>query len=114
MDPDQNVFFNQLTRVLPPFFKRLLLEAEVAVGDVDHFLLHQPSIPLFEHSMKLLNMIPRSKVFDFFSKYGNVVSAEMPIMLDEGISSGRIKQGNIVCMVTYGAGFTMAGMVMRY
>jgi len=114
MDPDQNVFFDQLTRVLPPFLKRLLLEADVAVEDIDHFLLHQPSIPLFEHSLKLLKMIPRSKVFDFFSRYGNIVSAEMPVMLDEGIRSGLIKRGDLVCIVTYGAGFTMAGLVMRY
>ncbi len=114
MDPDQNVFFDQLTRVLPPFFNRLLLEADVAAEDVDHFLLHQPSIPLFEHSLKLLKMIPRAKVFDFFAKYGNVVSAEMPIMLAEGIQSGHIKRGDLICMVTYGAGFTMAGLVMRY
>lgn len=114
MDPDQNVFFDQLSRVLPPFFKRLLVEADVAVEDIDHFLLHQPSGPLFNHSMKLLKMIPRAKVFDVFSRYGNLVAAEMPVMLRDGVQSGRIKRGDLVCMVTYGAGFTMAGLVMRY
>lgn len=114
MDPNQNVFFDQLTRVLPPFFKRLLLEADVGVEDIDHFLLHQPSKPLFEHSLRLLQVVPREKVFDFFPKYGNVVSAELPVMLAEGISSGRIRRGDRLCMVTYGAGFTMAGLVMQY
>lgn len=114
MDPDQNVFFRQLARVLPPFFKRLLLAAKVSVDDVDHFFLHQPSRPLFEHSLQLLKAVPREKVFDSFSKYGNIVAAELPVMLAEGISSGRIKRGDLICMVTYGAGFTMAGLVMRY
>jgi 3-oxoacyl-[acyl-carrier-protein] synthase-3 len=114
MDPNQNIFFDQLTRVLPPFFQRLLKAAEVTVDQIDHFLLHQPSGPLFEHSLKLLKAIPRAKVFDSFATYGNLVAAEMPVMLDEGIRSGRIKRGDIVCMVTYGAGFTMAGLIMHY
>lgn len=114
MDPDQNVFFRELTRVLPPFFKRLLLEARVTIDHIDHFFLHQPSRPLFEHSLQLLKVVPREKVFDFFPKYGNIVSAELPVMLAEGISSGRIKRGHLICMVTYGAGFTMAGLVMQY
>ena len=114
MDPDQNVFFDQLTRVLPPFFKRLLLEADVAIEDIDHFFLHQPSAPLFEHSLKLLKMIPRSKVLDLFATYGNIVSAEMPVMLEEGIKTNRVKRGDLICMVTYGAGFTMAGLIMRF
>lgn len=114
MDPDQNVFFRELSRVLPPFFKRLLLDAEVTVDDIDHFFLHQPSRPLFEHSLQLLNTIPREKVCDSFSKYGNIVAAELPVMLAEGVSSGRINRGDHICMVTYGAGFTMAGLVMQY
>lgn len=114
MNPNQNVFFDQLTQILPPFFKRLLLEANVAVEDIDHFLLHQPSGPLFEHSLKLLTIVPRSKMFDFFPRYGNIVAAEMPVILSEGVQTGRIKRGDLVCMVTYGAGFTMAGLIMQY
>jgi len=114
MDPNQNVFFDQLSRVLPPFFKRLLLEADVAAEDIDHFFLHQPSQPLFEHSLKLLRMIPRAKVYDAFHKYGNIVAAEMPVVLNEAIQNGQVKRGDLVCMVTYGAGFTMAGMVFQY
>jgi len=115
MDPDQNVFFRELSRVLPPFFKRLLLDAEVTVDEIDHFFLHQPSRPLFEHSLQLLKAIPREKVVvDSFPKYGNIVAAELPVMLAEGISSCRIKRGDRICMVTYGAGFAMAGLVMQY
>lgn len=114
MDPNQNVFFDQLSRVLPPFFKRLLLKAEVTVEDVDHFFLHQPSRPLFEHSLKLLKKVPREKVLNFFPSYGNIVAAELPVMLGESVRNGYIKRGDLICMVTYGAGFTMAGLVVRY
>jgi len=114
MDPDQNVFFRELSRVLPPFFKRLLLDAEVTVDNINHFFLHQPSRPLFEHSLQLLKAIPREKVVNCFPKYGNIVAAELPVILAEGVSSGRIKRGDRICMVTYGAGFTMAGLVMQY
>ena len=114
MSPNQDVFFANLSRVLPPFFDRLLKEADIAVNEVDCFLLHQPSMPLFNHSVKILPDIPRRKVFDCFERYGNLVSAEMPMMLNEGIRTGRIKSGDIVLMLTYGAGFTIAGCVFEY
>ena len=114
MSPNQDVFFSSLSQVLPPFFDRLLQEAGITVKDVDHFLLHQPSMPLFDHSVKILSNIPRSKVFDCFARYGNLVAAEMPMMLSQGVQAGRIKSGDVVLMLTYGAGFTMAGCVFEY
>lgn len=113
MSPSQEDFFSSMEFYFPPFFNRLLEEAGVTKDQIDCFLLHQPSMPLFEYSLKTLR-IPREKVINYFAKYGNLVSAEMPVYLDEAAREGRIKRGDTVFALAYGAGFTMGGMVLRY
>lgn len=113
MDPNQNTFFKAMEEFLVPFCKHILNQARVSLEDIDVFLMHYASKPLFEHSLRLLK-IPREKTFHRFDKYGNIAAAEMPVFLDEAIREGVIRKGNLVFIVTYGAGFTMAGTVIRY
>jgi 3-oxoacyl-[acyl-carrier-protein] synthase-3 len=113
MSPNQKRFFSLLEHYLPKFVKRILEEAKVKLEDISLFLMHYPSKPLFEHSLKLLG-IPRSKTFHNFKHYGNLVSAEMPVFLDEVIQAGKIKEGDLIFMLPYGAGVTMGGLIMRY
>lgn len=113
MSEDQKVFLSALEFYLPRFVKRILNEAEVKLQDINLFLLHYPSKPLFEYSLKLLG-IPRSKTFNNFIHYGNLVAAEMPVFLDEAISIGRIKKNDLIFILPYGAGFTMGGLIMQY
>jgi len=112
MSPAQEDFFATMDFNLLPFCEQLWNDAGVSKSDIDCFILHQPSMPLFEHSIKSLD-VPRSKTLDYYSKYGNLVSAEIPVYIDEAIRSGRIKQGDTIFALTYGAGFTMGGAVIR-
>lgn len=113
MSSDQKVFFSAMDSYLVPFTKRLLNKAKVGIKDISLFIIHYPSKPLFEHSLKLLH-IPREKTFSSFDCCGNLVAAEMPVFLDEAITAGRIKKGNLVFLLVYGAGFTGGGLIMRY
>ena len=113
MSPDQKKFFAIMDSYLVPSTQHLLNEAGVELEDIDLFFLHYPSKPLFEHSLKLLR-VPREKTFSRFEWYGNLATAEVPVFLDEAINIGRLKKGNLLLIVTYGAGFTGGGLVLRY
>ncbi len=82
-------------------------------NDVDFAILHQPSGPLFEETIKYSG-ISRNKIAQNFERYGNTVSAELPITLDEAIENGKIKRGDILLLVTYGAGINGGCMLLRY
>jgi 3-oxoacyl-[acyl-carrier-protein] synthase-3 len=112
MVEDQPMFFEVLDTVVPPLFNRVLNKAKVNIDDIDLYLLHYPSKPLFERSMKILN-IPREKTFHRFEQYGNLAAAEMPVFIDEATRAGRIKKGDLVFILVYGAGFTMGGSILR-
>ncbi|MBN1586267.1 MAG: hypothetical protein JW937_02430 [Candidatus Omnitrophica bacterium] len=113
MNPEQRVFFDALSDILPPFCDNLMERAGVKKEDIDLFLLHYPSKPLFEHSLKVFP-VPRKKMLTHFNRFANTIAAEMPVLLDEAIRTDRISPGDLVFMVTYGAGFTMAGAILRY
>jgi 3-oxoacyl-[acyl-carrier-protein] synthase-3 len=112
MSPTQEDFFATMDFYLRPFTQRLWREAGVEKNDIDVFLMHQPSMPLFEYSLKALD-IPRPKTLNYFAKYGNLVAAELPVYISEALKTGEIKKGQIVFALTYGAGFTMGGMVIK-
>lgn len=113
MMPDNQLFFNALEKYVVPFFKERLKAVGITPKDVSRFVVHQASMPLFRHTLKVLE-IPEEKVPDHFSKYGNTISAELPLYVTQEINSGRIRKGEILCLLTYGAGFTVGSMILRY
>ncbi|MFQ5680664.1 MAG: 3-oxoacyl-[acyl-carrier-protein] synthase III C-terminal domain-containing protein, partial [Candidatus Omnitrophota bacterium] len=113
MSPDQKMFFKIMDNELVPFAKNIFRNARVDINDIDLFLLHYPSRPLYDNFMKGLN-IPRQKIFNTFPEHGNVIASEMPILLERAINSRRIHSGDLIFMFTYGAGITGGGLIMRY
>jgi len=112
MNPEPGPFHDTMRNVMPVEFKKLLRKAGLTKDDIDLFLLHEPSKPLYELSLKLLG-IPREKTLQNFERYGNTVSAEMPLLLDEAIREKKAKEGDLVLIFTYGAGFTMGSMIFE-
>ena len=109
----RRVFFDMLRKELAPFVESLLKEAGLSKDEIDVAIIHQPSKQLFEAALKSLD-IPREKVIQDFHRYGNTISAELPISLDENVRNGRIKRGDKLLLVTFGAGFNGGAMVLEY
>jgi len=109
----QRTFFEALKDELPPLVQGVLKEASLAIDEIDLVILHQPSRPLFEFALKTLGF-PRGKVVDTFSSFGNTISAELPMTLDQCVRSGRITRGETVLLVTFGAGFSAGAAAMIY
>jgi len=58
--------------------------------------------------------IPDDRVFINITTYGNTSAASIPIALDECIRGGKIKSGDIVILVTFGAGLTWGANVIKF
>jgi 3-oxoacyl-[acyl-carrier-protein] synthase-3 len=54
------------------------------------------------------------KVFINIDKYGNTSAASIPIAMDECISQGKIKKGDIVLLVAFGGGLTWGANVIEF
>ena len=81
--------------------------------DIDLFIPHQANGRIIESTALGLRM-PPEKVFLNLERYGNTSSASIPIALDEAVREGRVKEGELILMASFGAGFTWASSIVRW
>lgn len=93
--------------------KKALHLAKLDISDVDLLIPHQANIRIIEAVAKRLE-IDMDKIFVNLHKYGNVSSASTAIAIDEAKKEGRIKNGDIVVLSSFGGGLCWAGTVIRW
>ncbi|WP_265444047.1 ketoacyl-ACP synthase III [Acetivibrio straminisolvens] len=92
---------------------KLLSESKLTLDEIDYFITSDQSTRIWEAQVKALG-IPFEKSLSLFYKHANTVSAMSPLILDELITSGRLKRGDLVMMHAHGAGASSGGMIFRY
>jgi 3-oxoacyl-[acyl-carrier-protein] synthase-3 len=90
-----------------------LKKAGMDTEDVDYLIPHQANIRIIEATGRRLKL-PPEKVYINIHKYGNVSVATIPIALHELNESGKFKDGTIIVMDAFGAGFTWAALTYRW
>ena len=88
-------------------------KAGLTPSDIDLFIPHQANIRIIESAAERLKL-PMDRVFINLDRYGNTSSASVGIALHEALLSGRIREGNRVVMVGFGAGLTWGACVLEW
>ncbi|UCE22194.1 MAG: 3-oxoacyl-ACP synthase, partial [Candidatus Aminicenantes bacterium] len=81
--------------------------------DIDYLIPHQANIRIIDATGRRLK-VPPEKVVTNIHKYGNVSAASIPIALHELWEEGKLKKGDIIVMVAFGAGFTWGAIAYRW
>ena len=81
--------------------------------DITWFLLHQANKRIIEGIRNIIGG-PEEKYPTIIEKYGNTSSASIPIMLDEMLRAGKIKEGDKIIMSAFGAGFVSAACLWEW
>jgi 3-oxoacyl-[acyl-carrier-protein] synthase-3 len=108
-----NKVFKVAVRAMYESAVKVLSKAKVKTEDIALLVPHQANIRIIEATAKRLN-ISMDKVGINLDRYGNTSAASIPIGLDEAASSGRIKKGDLVLTVAFGAGFTWGGVLIKW
>ncbi|HLO36083.1 MAG TPA: beta-ketoacyl-ACP synthase III [Candidatus Deferrimicrobium sp.] len=82
-------------------------------SDIDLFIPHQANIRIIEAVAKGLGL-PMDKMFVNLDKYGNTSAASIPVALAEAVNEGRVKVGDNVTIVAFGAGFTSGAVTIEW
>ncbi len=90
-----------------------LEKAGLRPEDVDWLVPHQANWRIIDATAKRLNL-PPEKVYVNIDRYGNTSAASIPIALHEMVQRGLLKEGQIVLLVAFGAGFTWGATVIRW
>lgn len=93
--------------------KRVLEKVNLAAEDIDLFVPHQANIRIIDSAAARLSL-PEEKVFKNVDKYGNTSAGSVPIALHEAQSSGRLKPGDLVMTVGFGAGLVWGANLIRW
>ncbi|MEJ1994275.1 MAG: ketoacyl-ACP synthase III [Limibacillus sp.] len=85
---------------------------DLTPGEVDWLVPHQANSRIIEAMARKLNL-PMDQVVMTVDKHANTSSASIPLALYEGISDGRIREGQLALMEAMGGGFTWGSAVAR-
>jgi 3-oxoacyl-[acyl-carrier-protein] synthase-3 len=105
--------FKHAVRSMAESADQALVKAGLTGSDIDLLVPHQANIRIIEATARYAG-IPMEKVFVNIEKYGNMSSATVPVALDEAAEQGRLKTGDNVLLVAFGAGFTWGSAVLRW
>jgi 3-oxoacyl-[acyl-carrier-protein] synthase III len=98
--------------VIGQTLQQIVTGAGLTFDDIDLLIPHQANARIIESAAKL-TAFPADRIFVNVQNYGNTSAASVPIALTEAFEQGRVKAGDTVAMIAFGAGLTWAGAVVR-
>jgi 3-oxoacyl-[acyl-carrier-protein] synthase III len=93
--------------------QELLQRNGLSVGDVRWLVPHQANRRIVDAVTKRVGL-DVDKVMCNIEKYGNTSSATIPVCLSEWSANGRLERGDKVILTSFGAGFTIAAVYLRW
>ncbi len=108
-----NEVFKVAVNTLERIVDETLDDNNLQKSDVDWLVPHQANIRIIAATAKKLKM-SMEQVVVTLENQGNTSSASVLLALNEGISDGRIKRGQIVLLEAFGAGFTWGSALVKY
>jgi 3-oxoacyl-[acyl-carrier-protein] synthase-3 len=108
-----NELFKVAVRSMAEISREVLERAGKQSDEIDLFIPHQANQRITEAVADRLN-VGVEKVYSNIAVHGNTSSASIPIALDECVESGRIKEGDLVLMASFGGGVTWGAVLMEW
>ncbi len=108
-----NELFKIAVREMGNVAVEVLEELGLSKEEVDWLVPHQANIRIISALAKRVG-VPMERVVVNLDRYGNTSAASIPIALAEAVSDGRIKEGDLLLLVAFGAGLTWGAVAMRW
>ena len=113
MQMDGRAVFKWAVRLVEDSARAVLKSAELEIGQVDWWILHQANARILDAATSGLG-VDRAKVIQHMDRYGNTSAASIPIALDETIRAGKIERGSLLLMSGFGAGLAWGTTAFRW
>ncbi|MBX3365617.1 MAG: ketoacyl-ACP synthase III [Phycisphaeraceae bacterium] len=97
--------FKFAVSTFPDVIAQTLDAADLKPDEVDHYICHQSNARILEAARERFGL-PKEKLYVNIDRYGNTVSASVPLCFDELRRAGRVHEGQRVMFVAFGGGLT--------
>jgi len=108
----KRVFKHAVTK-MPTVIMEGMIANNLTLADIDMVIPHQANLRINQMVAQLIGL-PPEKMHNNIQRYGNTTAATIPICLHEAIELGKVKPGNMVCLVAFGAGLTWGSVFLKY
>ena len=105
--------FKFATKAMVDMVETALERNNLKYSDLDLLVPHQVNYRIIETALKKLD-IPEEKIYLNLDRYGNTSAASVPIALREAVERERLKRGDLVLLVAFGAGMTWGYNLVRW
>lgn len=89
-----------------------LKKNNIITDDIDWIIPHQANIRIIDAVIERLN-IPKEKFVVTLAQHANTSAASIPLAYDALAKSGKIKSGDLVLLIGFGAGYTWGTTLVR-
>lgn len=97
--------FKFAVKKFPEVIEETLAASGLGVNEVDHYVCHQANARILEAARSRFGLEEERLTVNIDS-YGNTVGASCPLLFDELRRAGKIKPGQKVMFIAFGAGLT--------
>ncbi|HET9429770.1 MAG TPA: beta-ketoacyl-ACP synthase III [Chitinophagaceae bacterium] len=98
-------------------FPEVIMEALSANGytasDLSLMIPHQANLRIAQFVQQKLKLRD-DQVYNNIDRYGNTTAASIPIALCEAWEKGLVKEGDLICLASFGSGFTWASALLKW
>ncbi len=108
----KKVFKHAVTR-MPAAIMEGMVTNNLKLTDIDMLIPHQANLRINQMVANMIGM-PAEKTHNTIMKWGNTTAASIPMCMYDAIEHGKIKRGDLVCLVAFGAGLTWGSAFLRY
>lgn len=105
--------FRRAVRVMVDSAERALEQAGVTVEDLSLFVPHQANTRIIDAACRRLG-IPAELTANNLASVGNTSAASIPLALAEAVDADRLRPGDLVLLVGFGAGMSWASAVIEW
>ena len=105
--------FRKAVQVMIDLSNEAMEKAGLGPDDIDLLIPHQANSRIISAANSRLN-IPPEKTIEILAWTGNTSTASIPLALDFALEKGRLKNGDTILLVGFGAGMTAASAILRW
>lgn len=105
--------FKYAVRHMADLAAEILQRNNLTGEDVSLVVPHQANLRIIRAMQERVG-VPDEKVMVNINKYGNTTAGTLPLGLSDAVEQGRLKKGDLLLLVTVGAGYTSGAMLMRW
>jgi 3-oxoacyl-[acyl-carrier-protein] synthase-3 len=110
---DGKEVFRRAVRIMCDSAEKSMADAGLTADDIAMVIPHQANIRIIQAACDRLG-IPEERIATVLHYTGNTSSASIPLALVDALRSDRIKKGDNILLVGFGAGMTAASAIIKW